>query len=55
MYGARSMKRALTILAGAPPAWCASGAFERTWGFDVDATDPGTGIEVCTVASSCQL
>ncbi|HLK09969.1 MAG TPA: hypothetical protein VKW76_01170 [Candidatus Binatia bacterium] len=39
---------------GPLPAWSASGAFERTWGFDVDAANPGTGFEVCTVAANCK-
>jgi KAP-like P-loop domain-containing protein len=38
----------------AAPAWLASGAFERTWGFDVDAANPGTGFEICTVAPNCK-
>jgi hypothetical protein len=38
----------------AAPAWSASGAFERTWGVDVDAANPGTGFEICTVAANCK-
>jgi hypothetical protein len=58
-----SQPRPRTILAAlvpalaaviAAPAWAASGAFERTWGFDVDAANPGTGYEVCTVAAECR-
>ena len=30
-----------------------AGAFERTWGFDVDSA-AGTGFEICTVAANCQ-
>jgi hypothetical protein len=45
----------IALVAGAAaPAWSASGAFERTWGFDVDASNPGTGFEVCTVAANCK-
>jgi hypothetical protein len=34
----------------------ASGEFVRTWGKDVDASDPGTGFEICTAESghTCQ-
>ena len=44
----------VAVVTAAVPAWSASGVFERTWGFDVDASDPGTGYEVCTTAASCK-
>ncbi len=31
-----------------------SGAFNRTWGENVDSVAPGTGPEICTVAANCQ-
>jgi NHL repeat len=30
------------------------GNFERMWGRDVDASQPGTGYEVCATAANCQ-
>ena len=45
---------AFAVAAVATPAWSASGAFERTWGYDVDAANLGTGYEVCTVAADCK-
>jgi hypothetical protein len=32
----------------------AGGNFERMWGRNVDASNPSTGYEICTVASACQ-
>jgi hypothetical protein len=32
----------------------ANGDFERAWGQDVDATNPSTGFEICTVAADCK-
>jgi hypothetical protein len=31
-----------------------AGGFERAWGFDVDASNPSTGFEICTVATDCK-
>jgi sugar lactone lactonase YvrE len=31
------------------------GTFERMWGKNIDASNPSTGFEVCTVAASCQV
>jgi uncharacterized repeat protein (TIGR02543 family) len=47
---------ALAVLfAFSPVALAASGRFERTWGEDVDAANPGTGFEICTVAANCKF
>ncbi len=32
----------------------ANGDFERAWGKDVDANDPSTGFEICTIAENCK-
>jgi hypothetical protein len=34
--------------------FAANGDFERAWGKDVDATNPITGFEICTVAADCK-
>ncbi len=31
-----------------------NGVFERAWGWDVDADDPGTGFEICIAPAACQ-
>jgi NHL repeat-containing protein len=44
----------VAVLTAAVPAWPASGLFERTWGYDVDGSNAGTGYEVCTTAADCK-
>lgn len=31
-----------------------NGEFERAWGWDVDADDPGTGFEICVAPANCK-
>jgi len=43
---------ALVLFAFPTFASAASGRFDRTWGENVDAANPGTGFEICTDAAN---
>src|SRR5215813_8596805 len=53
MRGGLALATSLIALIFSSAAWAASGAWERSFGYNV-VTGGSTGLEICTIASTCK-